>query len=560
MNTFKKKIFNFFISVIIFSFHHQAFAFRDPYPKNPKIDVINYVFELTLSDEKDEIFCNTTIDFRFKASNLEKIRLDLTNYSEESENKGMLVERVESNNVELKFTHQENELWVYFDKPSEKDERIKFSIQYKGVPANGLQIGNNKYGDRTFFSDNWPNKARHWLATIDHPYDKAMCEFIVTAPDHYQVVSNGLKIEETNLHGNLKLTHWKQSIPIASWLYVLGVADFAVQYHDEFRGKSLQTWVFKQDRDAGFYDFKEPTKKVLEFYSSYIGPYSYEKLANIQSNSVSGGMEAASAILYSANSVKGDRNIRWRNVVIHEIAHQWFGNAVTEYDWDDVWLSEGFATYFTLLFIEHQYGREAFVEGLKSSQKRVDLFYKKNPEYTIIHNNLKDMNEVTSSQTYQKGSWVLHMLRGVLGTEIFWKGIRAYYLKFKDLNASTEDFKIVMEEVSGLSLTYFFKQWLYSPGNLKLNGFWQYDKINSEIIIELNQVQNGNQIIELPLEIEITFENDNIKMEKVQLNGKSNTYRIKSDKEPLGIILDPNLWILMNSEFQKKETRPIVYR
>ena len=120
-------------------------------------------------------------------------------------------------------------------------------------------------------------------------------------------------------------------------------------------------------------------------------------------------------------------------------------------------MSEGFATYFTLLFIEHQYGRDAFVKGLKSSQKRVDSFHKKNPEYTIIHNNLKDMNEVTSSQTYQKGSWVLHMLRGVLGTEIFREGIRAYYLKFKDLNASTEDFKMVMEEVSGLSLTYFFK-------------------------------------------------------------------------------------------------------
>ena len=117
-----------------------------------------------------------------------------------------------------------------------------------------------------------------------------------------------------------------------------------------------------------------------------------------------------------------------------------------------------------------------------------------------------------------------------------------------------------MEEVSGLSLTYFFKQWLYRPGNLKLNGFWQYDKINSEIIIELNQVQNGNQLIKLPLEIEITFENDNIKMEKVQLNGKSNTYRMKSDKEPIGITLDPNLWILMNSEFQKKEARPSAYR
>ena len=264
-----------------------------------------------------------------------------------------------------------------------KNDRIKLIIFYEGIPFEGLQIGENKYGDRTFFSDNWPNKGRHWLATVDHPYDKATCEFIVTAPNHYQVISNGLKIEETNLDGNQKKTHWKQSIPIATWLYVLGVAEFAVQYVDEFDGKSIQTWVFKQDRDAGFYDFAEPTKKALEFYSNNIGPYSYEKLANIQSNSVSGGMEAASAILYSANSVKGDRNTRWRNVVIHEIAHQWFGNSVTEYDWDDVWLSEGFAT-FTLLFIEHQYGYDEFMKGLKLSKDKVDSFLKKIPTIQLF--------------------------------------------------------------------------------------------------------------------------------------------------------------------------------
>jgi aminopeptidase N len=188
-----------------------------------------------------------------------------------------------------------------------------------------------------------------------------MCEFIVTAPNHYQVISNGLKVEETNLSNGKRLTHWKQSVPIASWLFVLGAADFAVQYVDTFDGKSIETWVYRQDRDDGFYDFAEPTKKVLEFYSNYIGPFSYEKLANIQSNSVGGGMEAASAIFYGDKSVTGNRSIRWRNVVIHEIAHQWFGNAVNEYDWDDVWLSEGFATYFTLLFIEHAYGRDVFL-------------------------------------------------------------------------------------------------------------------------------------------------------------------------------------------------------
>ena len=291
-----------------------------------------------------------------------------------------------------------------------------------------------------------------------------MCEFIVTAPAHYQVVSNGLKIEETDLPGGMRKTHWKQSVPIASWLYVLGVARFAVQYVGQFDNKSIETWVYYQDRDAGFYDFAEPTKQALEFYSNYVGPFVYERLANIQSNSVSGGMEAASAILYSENSVVGDRNVRWRNVVIHEIAHQWFGNSVTEHDWDDVWLSEGFATYFTLLFIEHAYGRDAFITGLADSKKRVDEFHSKNPTYRIVHDNLQDMEQVTSSQTYQKGSWILHMLRGVVGTENFWKGIRSYYGKYINNNATTADFRKEMEEASGLDLKDFFDQWLYNPG------------------------------------------------------------------------------------------------
>jgi aminopeptidase N len=529
----------------------NVFAITDSYPKNPKIDAINYIFDIELSDDTDEITCEVTVDIRFLGSDVQNLRFDLVNVSNEIDNKGMVVSSVSSNGNELKFSHSNNELLINLPKPSEINQRTKYIIKYKGVPASGLKIGDNKHGDRTFFSDNWPNRGRHWLATIDHPYDKAMCEFIVTAPDHYQVISNGLKIEETNLADNKRLTHWKQSIPIATWLYVLGAADFAVQYVDEFDGKSIETWVFKQDRDAGFYDFAEPTKQVLEFYSDNVGPFSYEKLANIQSNSVSGGMEAASAILYSDSSVKGDRNLRWRNVVIHEIAHQWFGNAVTEYDWDDIWLSEGFATYFTLLFIEHQYGRDAFVEGLKSSQKSVDAFYEKNPKYTIVHDNLKDMKDVTTSQIYQKGSWILHMLRGVVGTETFWEGIQSYYKQYKDLNVTTNDFKRVMEEASGKDLTVFFEQWLYKPGILKLAGSWKYDKQKGEILIHLNQVQTDGGMFEMPLEIGIDFGNKPLQLELIQIKEKSNSFKLKVEEEPKNIVLDPNYWVLMNADFKK---------
>lgn len=538
--------------LICFVIFTNAIVVNDGYPKNPKVDVINYIFNIELSDTTDEISVDLTVDVRFVGKDVEKMRLDLVNKSSELGNKGMTVSSVSSNGKTLQFTHKNDALFIHLPEPSKKNQRTKIEIKYKGIPANGLKIGNNKHGDRTFFSDNWPNRGRHWLATIDHPSDKAMCEFIVTAPDHYQIVSNGLKIEETNLADNKRLTHWKQSVPIASWLYVLGAADFAVQYVDEFDGKSIQTWVFKQDRDAGFYDFAEPTKKVLEFYSENVGPFSYEKLANIQSNSVSGGMEAASAILYSASSVKGDRNTRWRNVVIHEIAHQWFGNAVTEYDWDDIWLSEGFATYFTLLFIEHEYGRDAFVDGLKSSQKRVDDFYEKNPKYTIIHDNLKDMKDVTSSQTYQKGSWILHMLRGMVGTETFWKGIKIYYKKYQDLNVTTDDFKKMMEEVSGRDLTVFFEQWLYKPGTLSLAGNWTYDKNKSQIIIDLNQVQTDGSLFEMPLEIEIDFGNNKQQLEVIQIKGKTNSFKIKVDSEPKNIVVDPNLWVLKTLNFKKR--------
>ena len=537
-----------FYLLILFGFYNNSYAIIDPYPKNEKVDILNYIFDITLSDSSDLVKFKVTIDLRVLDTGVEKIRLDLVNTSKKLGNKGMTVNEIKSSGSHLNFLHEQNELWIEMNKILKKNDRIKLIIFYEGIPFEGLQIGENKYGDRTFFSDNWPNKGRHWLATVDHPYDKATCEFIVTAPNHYQVISNGLKIEETNLDGNQKKTHWKQSIPIATWLYVLGVAEFAVQYVDEFDGKSIQTWVFKQDRDAGFYDFAEPTKKALEFYSDNIGPYSYEKLANIQSNSVSGGMEAASAILYSANSVKGDRNNRWRNVVIHEIAHQWFGNSVTEYDWDDVWLSEGFATYFTLLFIEHQYGYDEFMKGLKLSKDKVDSFHKKNPNYTIIHDNLKNMNDVTSSQTYQKGSWVLHMLRGILGDEFFWQGIKNYYSKFKDLNATTEQFRIVMEEVSDVDLSVFFKQWLYRPGSLKLNGNWKFNNQKKEINLTIEQIQNGVDLIEMPIEIGVYFDKSRI-IKKINLKEKKSIFNIKLDKKPNKIILDPNHWVLMNSNY-----------
>ena len=511
-----------FLISAIFLVQPHGFALTDTYPKNPDIDMLHYRFELEVSDQTDEIIGKATVDFKLKKAGIGHLRLDLINQLPGGT--GMRVTGVSAAGGNLAFTHSQDVLLIDINTEYTVGETLQVSISYSGIPAEGLQIGNNKYGDRGFFSDNWPTRARHWLPVVDHPYDKATCEFLVTAPAHYQVVSNGLKLEETSLDQHQKMTHWKQSVPIAPWLFVLGVAEFAVQYVDEFEGKSIQTWVFKQDRDAGFHDFAEPTKHVLEFYSDYVGPYSYEKLANVQSNSVSGGMESASAIFYDDDVVTGERSERWRNVIIHEIAHQWFGNSVTEYDWDDVWLSEGFATYFTLLFIEHAYGRDAFVGGLLKSKESVLKFQHANPDYTIIHKNLSDMSQVLTGQIYQKGAWILHMLRGVIGTDAFWEGIRTYYAAYRNSNATTSDFRRIMEEVSGQDLEVFFRQWLYDPGTLKVSGTWRYDPRSQSVILELEQTQTDGSLFQMPIEVALRDAGGLQVIHRVALREKVNRY------------------------------------
>ena len=522
---------------------------QDPYPKNPNIDIINYSFELHLNDTNDIIKGLADINIHIKPTE-ENVRLDLI--SKNQEGRGMEIQSVLFNGKEIPYSHSNNVLNISVKGISFSMSDI-ISVKYSGIPITGLIIGDNMHGDRTFFSDNWPNKARNWLPLVDHPYDKATSDFIIFAPNHYQVISNGLLVEETNVNKEIKKTHWRQSIPISCWLYAVGVAEFAIDYVDYFEGKSIQTWVYKQDRDNGFYDFKVPTKHTLEFFSDYIGPFAYEKLANVQTNSVKGGMESATAIFYSDVSVTGKRDVRWRNVIIHEVAHQWFGNCVTEYDWDDVWLSEGFATYFTLMFREHAYGRDDFVSGLKDAKKLVFDYYDKDKNATIIHDNLKDMKDVLIYNIqYQKGAWVLHMLRNYIGEDNFKQGIRNYYTKYYNSNTNTNEFKFEMEKVSGLDLDKFFDQWLYKGGNMVLDGNWNYDNNKKNIIVELNQVQDDGFLFEMPIEIEIQYEDKKQnKFHKMVLDRKSKKFYINSKMRPLKIIIDPNTTLLAKWDFNE---------
>jgi aminopeptidase N len=503
----------------------------DSYPRQPGLDVEHYVFRVTLADNTDQISGETTVAVRFVRTGVTQVALDL--------GQPMTVSTVTLDGAAVQFRHEGDRLGITLPAAPAAGDLRRFTVQYRGTPSGGLKILKNKYGERCFFSANWPDLARQWLPTIDHPYDKATGEFVVTAPSKYQVVANGALEEETDLGDGRRLTRWNQKVPIATWLFNIAVAEFSSRTFANFDGIPLQTWVYHQDRDAGIGTFEEPSRMAIDFYSSHIGPYPYQKLADVQSAGNGGGMEHASAIFFGEKSVTGQPAFR---LVAHETAHQWFGDSVTEKDWDDVWLSEGFATYFTLLTVEHYQGRDAFVAGLKQSRAQIFATEKRMPGVAVVQT--KEWKGIPNGIVYQKGGWALHMLRGEIGTEKFWAGIREYYRRYRDSNASTADFRRVMEEVSGVDLGWFFEQWVYRAGTPKIEGSWKY--ADKKVIIDLAQTQEGEPY-RLPMEVAIGG-----KIEKIGMTQKKQRFELAVDQQPADVTLDPDTWILMEAKFAKQ--------
>jgi aminopeptidase N len=520
----------------------------DTYPRQPGIDALHYVFRLGLSDASNEITGETTVTLKLLNDLIGDAVLDLASLSG---GKGMTVLTVRKGGPidipgpasdALMFTHTANKLRIVLPPLSKAGSEVTFTIRYRGTPAAGLEIGPNLHGDRSFFGNNWPNLIRNWLPMIDHPYDKATGEFIITAPNHYQVVANGRLIEELDLDNNLRQTHWRQSVPIASWLYTMAVARFSSHLAGEVNGVPIQTWVFPQDRDTGLKLFEDESRRAMLFFSSQIGPYSYEKLANVQATGFTGGTEYASAIFYGEKGVNAGRA-----PVVHEIAHQWFGDSVTERDWDDVWLSEGFATYFALLFTEHDQGRDAFVDGLKRSRQQILQLEQKLPDTPVIHRNLADMTKVLNNLVYQKGGWTLHMLRHEVGTANFWTAIREYYRRYRNGNASTADLRAVFEQVSGKPLDGFFTQWLTRPGVPKIEGSWRYDAAKKTVEVTVTQSQAA-PAYHVRLDVGIIAGTGALpRVQTVDMATKQGVYSFPVDAPPTSVVLDPDTTLLMDA-------------
>ena len=517
-------------------------AAADTYTRQPGIDVQQYIFRVELKDGTRAISGQADIDLVFKTDGVAELFLDLIGASADGKT-GMTVSAVTSGAQTLAFTHEHNRVRIQLGPAAKAGDRRRVTVQYSGVPADGLLIGPNKHGEPVFFGDNFPDRARHWLPTIDHPYDKSACEFVITAPESYQVVAPGALVETTSLAENRRLTRYREAVPITTYCMVIGVGRFAVETIGYVHGAPIQSWVYPSERDPGFADFRIALKP-MELFSWRIGPYAYEKLANVQSKTRYGGMENASAIFYREGVVTGKGTNE--GLFVHEIAHQWFGDSVTESDWDHTWMSEGFATYLTHVYNEYTFGRDTMVRGLRRDRESVIRYYDRNPKSAIVTPATEKLDNILSTNSYQKGGWFLHMLRRLVGDEVFWKGISTFYMRHRDGNALTEDFQRVMEEVSGKPLRAFFRQWVYTPGQPVIKGSWTYAA--GVLTVELHQAQATDTVYATAIDIGIVTDRGAApKVEVVQLVQRDQTFTISLDKEPLDVVLDPNTWLLMQA-------------
>lgn len=497
------------------------------------IDVLHYQFNIGLNDRNDTIQGAAILEY-LNSAGIAKAEIDLTSARE---GKGMKVLRVQNGFEEksnLNFSQSAEKLVINL--PSGNKNNVgMLIIHYEGVPTGGLIISKNKYGDRTFFSDNWPNRAHHWIPCIDRPDDKASFEFLVTAPSHYRVISNGIKEEEKEWGNGFKLTHWKEDIPSPTKVMVIGVAKFATKvYNDSRKDIPVSAWFYPQDSSKGFYDYAV-TPSILKFFADYIGPFPYKKLANVQSKTEFGGMENASCIFYNEDYVTGRR--QHEDVMAHEIAHQWFGDMVSEKSFAHLWLSEGFADYFEHYYFEKKYGEETARKKWEQAREEVISFASYSSKAVV--DSTEDLMSLLNANSYKKGAWVLRMLRYEVGDSVFQNIIRTYYNQYKGGNAETRDFEAVAEKVSGKELTWFFDQWLYQQGIPKLYIRKEVSDKGSWFVLEQRQKNLYNLVIPLILKTNSRKETK----AKIKLT-KSATVIFASNDKNAQIIIDPDMLLL----------------
>lgn len=412
-------------------------------------NILHYEFLVEIPDTGNEISVLAGIRYEVSQPNRALV-LDLDD--------AMRVAEVLDESGPVPFRHEGDSLVI--EHWGDVGETFTVGVRYEGAPTDGLFIQESARGRRSVFADNWPNRAHFWIPVEDHPSDKATVSWAVRVPAAWKVVANGRLADTSRTDDGHMLWSYEERRAIPAYTFVIGAGEMAVTPLVTEGGVRQSLWTTAEDSAFAVDQPFQRVNEIVDVFSEYIGLFPYDKLAHVQSSSRFGGMENSGAIFYAGRGYTSRRMTE--GLVVHETAHQWFGDAVTQYDWHHLWLSEGFATYFTSLFHDLIGEAEPFRAGMERGKRRYvgsDVV-----DRPILDFAVTDYMQLLNSNNYPKGGWVLHMLRRTIGDDAFRSGIREFYATFRDSTALSQDFRAVMERVSGEELGWFFAQWLSQPG------------------------------------------------------------------------------------------------
>jgi aminopeptidase N len=377
-------------------------------------------------------------------------------------------------------------------------------------------------------------------------------------------LSNGGLLETTqDVIAKTKTYHWKMSIPHSTYLVMLAVADF-VEIMDSWDGIPVPYYVLPGGEEKARISLGK-TPQMMQFFSEKIGlRYPYEKYATVcVSSFIFGGMENTTATTlteYTLHDERAHQDFSSDPLVAHELVHQWFGDWLTCRDWSHGWLNEGFATYFEALWAEYDLGRDEFIYELY--QNAVNYFGEDSGNYRrpIVTNVFHSPIDLFDRHLYEKGSLVLHMVRYILGEELWWKAINYYTNKHKGQSVITADLERAIEEATGVNMQGFFEQWVYKAGYPQFKLDWSYDDKTTTARFKVAQTQEVNHetsLFTLPVEIAFVSESGKREVFKVELEEKEQTFYFKLSEKPLFAGFDPSNWILKTVEWKRPKEQLI---
>jgi aminopeptidase N len=513
------------------------------------IDVQAYDLDLNFDMEGKSISGNVSMTVHSLSDTLNFVYLNLFQNMKVSKVSVMKID--EKTGTEVSFIRENDYVIISLPTAEKKDHAFKLEVSYSGAPkSQGMDAFTFKeiYGSMVAYNLSEPNYAPAWWPCKDLPEDKAIPSMHYRVPRGYTAVTNGILVDSVQNADGTTTFNWTSIYPISTYL-VSVVAAKLTYAHDTYvsldgnKEMPVVYYTFPKDSAKARIDWAA-TPEMIGFLAKTFGEYPFldEKYGMVEFGWTQGSMEHQTLTSYGYLLVTGDN--RFDQVVIHELAHQWFGDAVTLLNWKNIWLNEGFATYCEALWEEYKGGKSALIANMKQNDYGYFSGTVYAPEGYIF-------SPSVYATVYQKGGWVLHMLRGVTGDETFFKIMRTYFERFKFKNAETKDFQAVAEEIYGQSLQDFFDQWVYTgKGRPKYEYSWKFEDFQDKqyegaytVRLQLNQVQDDMDVYKMPVKINVVTAAGS-KEFTIYNDKREQSFLLSVDSKPKEVQIDRDGWIL----------------